>query len=295
MLWENLREEEFDLAIEKSGGLCVIPLGCLEKHGQHLPVGTDYFEASSIVKRASEIEEVMIFEPGAWLGEVSCFHSFDDPGEVKYRGCIGIKQETLLRVLEELCDEIARNGFRKILIVNCHGGNIAFLKHFLRCQSYERKKYATLSTFALAFGDIAPKKLYNTALQRKKDFPYLTDADFDTLKRFAESGTGGGHADFRETSLMMNINESLVAPDRFEAECGESNHRTDYLAELGVDSVNSWLSNYPASYEALPPHGASSTIGRAMSDISTERLAHIFKVIKNDEDCVRSAQMLPEM
>ena len=94
---------------------------------------------------------------------------------------------------------------------------------------------------------------------------------------------------------MMNINESLVAPDRFEAECGESNHRTDYLAELGVDSVNSWLSNYPASYEALPPHGASSTIGRAMSDISTERLAHIFKVIKNDEDCVRSAQMLPEM
>ena len=41
MKWEYLREEEFEEAIERCGGLCVIPLGCLEKHGQHLPVGTD--------------------------------------------------------------------------------------------------------------------------------------------------------------------------------------------------------------------------------------------------------------
>ena len=42
MRWEDLREEEFESAIEKSKGLCVLPLGCLENHGQHLPVGTDY-------------------------------------------------------------------------------------------------------------------------------------------------------------------------------------------------------------------------------------------------------------
>ena len=111
MLWENLREEEFERAIELSGGLCVIPFGCLEKHGQHLPVGTDYFEAQSIVLGASEREEVVIFQPGAWLGEVSCFHAFEDPGEMKLRGSIAIKQETILKVLEELCDEIARPIF----------------------------------------------------------------------------------------------------------------------------------------------------------------------------------------
>lgn len=43
MLWQNLREEEFEGAIERSGGLCVLPIGCLEKHGQHLPVGTDSY------------------------------------------------------------------------------------------------------------------------------------------------------------------------------------------------------------------------------------------------------------
>ena len=205
MIWGHLREEEFGGAIEQAGGLCVIPMGCLEKHGQHLPVGTDYLEAKNIVKLASEREEVMIFEPGAWLGEVSCFHAFERPEKMGYRGCIGIKQETLLRVLEELCGEIARNGFRKVLIVNGHGGNTALLKHFLRCQTYEKKSYATLVTSAFAFGDIAPKKLYNTVKQRKKEFSYLTEEDYETLRRFSETGTGGGHADIRETSLVMSI------------------------------------------------------------------------------------------
>ena len=48
MKWEYLREEEFEGAIERSGGLCVMTLGCLEKHGQHLPVGTDSLKGDRI-------------------------------------------------------------------------------------------------------------------------------------------------------------------------------------------------------------------------------------------------------
>ena len=50
MLWENLREEEFEGAIEKSNGVCIVPVGCLEKHGQHLPVGTDVIHVTEIAK-----------------------------------------------------------------------------------------------------------------------------------------------------------------------------------------------------------------------------------------------------
>ena len=295
MLWENLREEEFEKAISELGGLCVLPIGCLEKHGQHLPVGTDYFEAASITRAAAEIEDAVIFPTGAWLGEVSCFHAVKNPKEAKLRGCIGIKQETLLRVLEELCDEIHRNGFRKILLVNGHGGNTAMLRHFLRCQTYETKPYATLMTSAFAFRDIDPKRLYNTVKSRKSDFPYLTEEDLETLARFAKDGAGGGHGDIRETSLVMQYDESLVAKDRYDAESGISNHRTDYLANAGIESANSWLANFPASYEAYAPRGASRTIGKAMLDICAERLAKIFALIKNDEDCVRSAALLPEV
>ena len=294
MLWEYLREEEFDTAIARSGGLCVIPVGCLEKHGQHLPMGTDYFEATDICRAASLAEEVVIFPTGAWLGEVSCFHAIKNPSAARLSGCIGIKQETLLNVLSELCDEIHRNGFRKILLVNGHGGNTAMLRHFLRMQTYEEKAYATLMTSAFAFRDIDPKRLYNTVLTRKKDFAYLTSDDVKTLERYSKSGTGGGHADIRETSLVMTRDEGLVAEDRYEAECGLSNHRTDHLTELGIESANSWLASHPASYEAYPPYGASRAIGRAMLSVCAERLAKIFKTIKEDEDCVRSAALLPK-
>ena len=294
MIWDNLREEEFEDAIKKSAGLCVIPIGCTEKHGQHLPVGTDYIEAMTIVKAAADIEDVVILPVGAWLGEVSCFHAFKDPGAVKLRGCIGIKQSTILTVLEELCDEIARNGFTKILLVNCHGGNIALLNHFLRCQSYEFKPYATMSTFAFSFPDMEPQKLISTLTLRKDEFPYITKDDIETLKRYAKTGYGGGHADFRETAVIMAYDESLVAKDRYDAEDGRSNHRTDYLKNAGISATNDWLANYPASYNGYPPEGCSKTIGDAMVKLCAEKLAKTFKIIKENDDCVRSAQMLPK-
>lgn len=294
MIWDNLREEEFEGAIKKSGGLCVIPLGCIEKHGQHLPVGTDYIEAMTIVKAAAEIEDVVIFPVGAWLGEVSCFHAFKDPGAVKLRGCIGIKQSTILTVLEELCDEIARNGFNKILIVNCHGGNIPIVSHFLRCQSYSFKPYATMSAFAFSFPDMEPQKLLCTVIERKDEFSYITKEDIETLKKYAKTGYGGGHGDFRETAVVMSADESLVAKDRYDAEDGQSNHRTDYLRSAGVSATNDWLANYPNSYNGYPPFGCSKTIGDAMVKVCAEKLAKTFKIIKEDDDCVRSAQMLPK-
>ena len=290
MLWENLREEEFDAAIESCRGLCVLPLGCLEKHGQHLPVGTDYFEALEISKAAADIENAVIFPTGAWLGEVSCFHAFEGPEKSRLRGCIAIKQETLLTVLGELCNEIARNGFNKILIVNGHGGNTALLNHFLRMQSYESKDYATLLTSAFAFSDIDPKRLYGIINSRKKDFSYLKNEDFETLLRFKESGCGGGHADIRETSLVMDYDVSLVCPKKYDAEDGGSTHKSDELLKMGVDYSGRWLLDFPNSYEAKPPHGASPEIGRAMKQICAKRLAKIFAAVKDSTAPLEAAR-----
>ena len=294
MLWEYLREEDFKEAIERSGGLCVIPLGCIEKHGQHLPVGTDYIEAMTVIKAAAELEDVVIFPSGAWLGEVSCFHSFKEPEKAGLLGCIGIKQSTILTVLRELCDEIARNGFRKILIVNCHGGNVAMLKHFIRCQSYESLPYATMSTFALDFRKIEPMALIQTVRTRQNEFSFVTKEDVEVLKRYAKTGYGGTHADFRESALVMAEHADAVDISRCAAESGASTHRTDYLSDLGVDCANIWLANYPNSYEASTSEGCTATIGKAMVKVCAERLAKIFKALKNDEDCIKIAGMLPK-
>ena len=292
MLWENLREEEFEDAINKSSGLCILPMGCLEKHGQHLPVGTDYLETMSILDATLQIEDAVLFPSCSWLGEVSCFHACKKPKEKHLRGCVGLKQETILNLLSELCDEIGRNGFTKILIVNGHGGNTSMLKHFLRTQSYESKRYSTMLTSAFAFGEIDPKRLYKTVISDFKSFDYLTEEDLETLRRFSKSGTGGGHADIRETSLIMDDDESLVAPDRYEAESGLSTGAAKELTRLGVEISNGWLSDFPNSYEAYPPHGASASIGRAMKQICALRLAKIIKAVKTDKSCVGAASML---
>ena len=282
MIWDELREEEFEGAIERSGGLCVIPLGCTEKHGQHLPLGTDYIEAMSVITEAAKMTEVVILPTAAWLGEVSCFHSFSDPRSVKFRGCIGIKQETILTALEELCFEVARNGFKKILLVNCHGGNTFIINTFLRRMEYEKCGFTVMSTFALDFKALTPARLLETFARRKADFPFITKADTEAVKGYLKSGWGGGHGDFRETALIMAVDESLVATERYDAEDGLSSNRTDYLREAGVNAVNSWLANHRSSYEALPPFGCSRNIGRVMTALCAERLKGIFDLIKND-------------
>jgi len=296
MKWEYLREEEFDGAIERSGGLCVLPLGCVEKHGQHLPVGMDTIFAQRIADLASEMEEVVVFPAAMWLGDVSCYHSItgEDIHIQKNRGGIGMKLSTVLTVLEELCDEIARNGFRKILIVNGHGGNTNMLEHFIRSQGYNLKPYATMWTNGYDGKDQRPENMYRIVQERKDEFSYLTDKDLEAMARFAETGTGGGHADWQETAYMYAFCPEYVAADKFDAESGLSVHRADYLAKEGVHLTHDWMSNFPNAYHGYPPFGCSENIGKAMTALAAERLARIFKMLKEDEDCVRMAMRLPK-
>ena len=295
MKWEYMREEEFEGAIERSGGLCVIPIGCTEKHGQHLPVGCDTIHAKGIVEMAAEMEEVVVFPATMWLGDVTGYHSLQGNmvKEKRNRGGIGLNLNTVLTILEELCDEIARNGFRKILLVNGHGGNTCMLEHFVRSQGYNLKPYATMWTNHYT-ADISPKNMLQTVKENPDEFPYLTEKDWDAMERYAITGTGGGHGDWPETNWMYAFCPDAVAADRFDAESGLSVHRADYLAKEGVHLTFDWISNFPNAYCGFPPFGASETIGKAMATIAAKRLARIFKMLKEDEDCVRMAMRLPK-
>ena len=51
MNWLDLREDQFDDAIKKADGLCIIPVGCFEMHGQHMPVGSDTYEAIAVAEK----------------------------------------------------------------------------------------------------------------------------------------------------------------------------------------------------------------------------------------------------
>ncbi len=284
MNWEYLRSDEMKEAIEKSGGLCVLPIGCTEKHGPHMPLGTDYFEAKEAVERAAELEEVVVFPTGFWMGDMIGVHGHPRGSEINH-GAIALNPHTLLTVLEELCDEIARNGFRKILIVNAHGGNKAMLDFFLRSQGYKNKNYATLFRHKLH----NRKTLCESLIANRDTLPMLTDEDIKVLEHYRETTFGGGHADFVETARVMATHPDLIAEDRYELGSGISTGRADYLTELGVTVGRSWAANYPNAFSGFAPHGCSQTIGQAIVEYSARELAHIFKVLKEDEECVNIA------
>ena len=91
----------------------------------------------------------------------------------------------------------------------------------------------------------------------------------------------------------MADHPELVAEDRYEAEEGRKNPRAAALLQEGLQLANSWYASSPNCYSGLPPYGCSIGIGQAMKKINAERLARIFKRIKEDEDCIRIANMLP--
>ena len=55
--WAELREEEFEDAARAANGLCIVPVGCYEMHGQHLPVRTDVYQAEAIADAARVFKE----------------------------------------------------------------------------------------------------------------------------------------------------------------------------------------------------------------------------------------------
>lgn len=278
MRWEDLREEEFEDAIVRSKGLCVLPMGCLEKHGQHLPVGTDYYFAESIAQKAAMLEDAVVFPTGFWLGDVACFHS--DKYQ-KTSGGFGLNLKTMLRTLEELCDEIARNGFTKILLFNVHGGSLSVCDTFLNEIARKEKPYTVLNCLGFLGDPCQPEPFVKIITENREKFPMITDTDIAVMKSWIPTGYQGGHGNFLETALLIADRPELAAPERYYAENGINNHRTDYLTKLGLNIVQDWVTRYPNMYSGAAPHGCSQSIGQAMMLLQVERAAEIYKTVKN--------------
>jgi creatinine amidohydrolase len=203
----------------------------------------------------------------------------------KVRGGIAIKPETLLTIMTELCEEIARNGFRKILIVNVHGGNIGFLDFFVRGMCYEKRDFATMWVKATTKCS-DPKTLYPDILARPDFYPMMTEEDMAVLKKFYETGTGGGHADLCEVAMCMSEMPETVRPDMFESCSGISTGKADYLTKMGVNHGKVFGVNFPNAFHGYASTGCTANIGKAMVKAEAERLAKIFKTLKEDEFCV---------
>ncbi len=275
MLWEELREEEFEGAIEASGGVCVMPMGCLEMHGQHLPVATDTMKISYALHEAAKQEPVMEF-PAFRFGDVQ--------GLTRWKGSIRLTVELEQELLKQLCEEIARNGFKKIILINSHGGNNPMLSNFIRSTQHDKKNYVVMSAMAGAkYG--SPYYLMEVLNKEGREALYeLTDEDIEVARKFVEEKRTYGHAGFGETALIFGCRPDLVRMDRADAVDGLSTHKADFLDRVGLNaSTRFWGINYPNSYAGDVPVGCNERFGRFAQRMLTRAVLEIIRTVKYDD------------
>lgn len=107
----------------KESDIAVVPVGSTEQHGPALPLNNDAFTAYTLAKTAAdEVKEEVkaVITPPVSFG-VSKHH-------MGFPGTITLRPETFRSVIIDVCESLAHHGFKKIVIVNGHGGNVAALK-----------------------------------------------------------------------------------------------------------------------------------------------------------------------
>ena len=243
--WEHLTPPEFE-KLAKEETLCILPMGSLERHGEHLPFGTDALVAHHVACLAAQKEPCVVFPP-YWFGQVheaACFS-----------GTINFPAPLLVQLLETILDQIAANGFRKILILNAHGGNSGLLSYFMMAQNDREVDY-TLYISSVLEGD-------------------WTDQYVDLW-----DAPGGGHADECETSMVMGIIPEAVRMEyqRFPEPILPQNRFKDLP---NVKTGMWWYDLYPEHVSGTPS-AATAEKGKAFLQGAAEEIAKRIKAVKED-------------
>ncbi|RPI99860.1 MAG: creatininase family protein [Candidatus Aminicenantes bacterium] len=244
--YEELTAPDFSRAVARSGGTCIVPLGILEKHGAHLPLGTDLIDCREVSLRAAASEYAIVFPP-YFVGQI--FEAKHQPGTIAYGS------RMMLDFLQQTCDELARNGLKKIILVNGHGGNDAFLHYFCQSQLETPRDYVVY--------------LFDPA------YDEATEALLDKMRKT----TVDGHAGEEETSVMLAHRPELVRLDRAKDESGEDQKRQAGLknAYTGIW----WYAAQPNHYRGDGSAG-NAAFGQALLEAETGALVEMIRSVKKD-------------
>jgi creatinine amidohydrolase len=245
--WEELTAEDFAKGIQKAGGTCVLPFGILEKHGPHLPLGTDLLDVRYAALRAAEQEYALVF-PEYYFGQI--FEAKHQPGTIAYSAHLQ------LELLQETTDEMARNGCKKIIVVNGHGGNEHLLPYFAQSQLDRTHDYVVY--------------VFDRRSPESGGPPKKTSIDM--------------HAGESETSKMMIARPDTVRQDRANRESGSDQHRVNL-----PDNVYTgiwWYARFPNHYSG-DGSVATKELGEFQMDWWIGTLVKVIQSVKADNESLK--------
>lgn len=165
--------------------LVVLPTGATEQHGPHLPIGTDSMAVETIARSAAER-----LRPAIPVLVAPTLSYGSSPHHLPFGGTMSVSTETYYRLIGDLLESLAQSGFRRIFIVNGHGGNSELVQLAARDVALRR----SIAVAAGSYWTIAWEQL-----------------------RAAGAGDVGhlpGHAGAFETALIAALHPELVREPR---------------------------------------------------------------------------------
>ncbi len=162
--------------------IVIVPTGSTEQHGPHLPIDTDIVNAYEISKQAAKKVGALVAPP---------LYYGISPHWMNYPGTMSVRQDTFVDFLSQICSSLAKHGFKRLVIVNGHGGNDAAVQ--LAAQNIAESGGGRCIVAALSYWNIASQE----------------------INSIRESPRGGiAHACELETSLQLHFRGDLVRMQR---------------------------------------------------------------------------------
>lgn len=244
----HLRRDELMDRVD-DGAVAVLPTGSLEQHGAHLPVGTDSLLAEAVVREAVDRAVAdgvpAVAFPAIWTGF--------SPHHVPLGGTVSLSKETLVALLDDVCASLLGMGFRKVLVVNGHGGN--------------------RPVTALVAGDVGTGQ--HEADVAELNYTALAEERFRE-RRAGETGSAY-HAGEFETALMLHLHGELV-----EMAAARDDHEEPATPYSPSDMFSGGPLGMRRTYDFLTDDGvrgdptlATAETGAAVFEAATEALADV--------------------
>ena len=251
--WDELTASDWELALEKSNYTCILPIGILEKHGPQAPIGSDLIRVRELSARATKKEYAVVF-PDYFYGQIN---------EAKHQyGTFSLPSKLAMEMLEATCQEIGRNGFKRIIIVNGHGGNPQIIRYFIQNQLENKRDYAVYF-----FDPKTPKDIAEKAAKLRK-----SDPSFDM------------HGGENETSILLHLRPDLVKLDRSSSESGANQNQLQLSEDLYTAIW--WYAFFPNHY-AGQAEVSSAELGKLIVDSKIESLVNAIKAVKEDSQTLK--------
>jgi creatinine amidohydrolase len=239
--WRRLRADQLREKA-KLDAIVIVPVGAMEQHGPHLPVEVDSLLAETIALKTARLmvkTTPVVVLPCLWTG-ISEHH-------MSFGGTISLKFPTFLALLTDVCHSLVRHGFKRIVLLNGHGGNDNGLR-------------------------VIADELAYTLKVSVVQFTYWHAAE-QPIARLLDRQTKLLHACEAETSMLMALRPELVVADQFVAAEVPCTKHTEELVGPGIyrwrslaAMASSGVVGYPTAASAKKGEQLLAAIGADLAE-----------------------------